>query len=205
MTGTASLPARYFDAVYAASDDPWTFATSAYEAAKYADSVVALGERRFSSGFEIGCSIGVLTRLLAARCEHLLAVDVSESALERARARCADLTHVAFEAMQVPAAFAAGPFDLVVMSEVGYYWSREDLDLALVRAEQSLATGGLLLLVHWTPAVHDYPLRGDDVHEAALARARAAGRIRLLRGWRRGRYRLDVFERAAAPAAHAAR
>lgn len=54
MTGTASLPARHFDDVYAASDDPWSFETSAYEAVEYADSVAALGERSFWSGFEIG-------------------------------------------------------------------------------------------------------------------------------------------------------
>ena len=204
MTAAASLPGRYFDDVYAASDDPWSFETSAYEAAKYDDSMAALGERRFASGFEIGCSIGVLTRRLAARCDRLLAVDVSESALARARARCADLPQVVFEQMQVPAAFASGPLDLVVMSEVGYYWSRADLDRALNLVEEALLPGGLLLLVHWTPPVHDYPLRGDDVHEAALARARGAGRLRPVRGWRRERYRLDVLERAGAPASPAA-
>ncbi|MEO7057522.1 MAG: SAM-dependent methyltransferase, partial [Caldimonas sp.] len=133
-----SLPSSYFDSVYAASKDPWSFETSAYEAAKYADTVAALGERRFARGFEIGCSIGVLTRLLAARCERLLAVDVNESALEAARSRCADLPHVELRRMAVPAEFAAGPLDLVVMSEVGYYWSPPDLERALLLAEAAL-------------------------------------------------------------------
>ncbi len=193
-----SLPPGYFDAVYAASDDPWAFETSPYEAAKYADSVAALGDRCYHRAFEIGCSIGVLTRRLAARCENLLAVDVSDAALARARARCVGLPRVEFRRMQVPAEFPGGTFDLIVMSEVGYYWSRPDLDLALERAENALDTGGRLLLVHWTPAVADYPLRGDEVHEIALARAAAPGRLRPLAGWRRETYRLDLLERAPA-------
>ncbi|MEO9066518.1 MAG: SAM-dependent methyltransferase, partial [Caldimonas sp.] len=190
-------PSSYFDCVYAASKDPWSFQTSAYEAATYADTVAALGERRFARGFEIGCSIGVLTRLLAARCERLLAVDVNESALEAARRRCADLPHVELRRMAVPTEFAAGPLDLVVMSEVGYYWSLPDLERALLLAEAALVPGGVLLLVHWTPPVPDYPLRGDDVHDVALAHAGNGGPLRAVKGWRRETYRLDLLERVA--------
>ena len=191
----ASLPASYFDGVYRASDDPWQFETSAYEAAKYADSVAALEGRRFASGFEIGCSIGVLSALLAPQCGRLLSVDAAEAPLARARERCRAWPGVSFARMQVPAEFPPGPFDLIVMSEVGYYWARPDLDSALEKSEDALDPGGLLLLVHWTPFVADYPLRGDDVHEAALARAGASGRLAHHRGERQESYRLDVFTR----------
>lgn len=208
-TSAKSLPASYFDDVYAADDDPWRFATSAYEASKYADTVGALGELRFASAFEIGCSIGVLTRSLAARCEQLLAVDISEAALSQARRRCADLPQVEFERLDVSREFPQRRFDLVVMSEVGYYWSRPDLTGVLDRIGSALLPGGLLLLVHWTPPVADYPLRGDEVHEAALLRAAADGLLRPVSGWRRESYRLDLLERrpssAAAPAADASR
>ena len=97
--------------------------------------------------------------------------------------------------MQVPDDFPAGPFDLIVMSEVGYYWARPDLERALERSEAALEPGGVLLLVHWTPFVADYPLRGDEVHEAALSHAGADGRLIHRRGERRESYRLDVFTR----------
>ncbi len=192
---TSSLSAGYFDDVYRADADPWRFETSPYEAGKYAATVAALGGRRFDSAFEIGCSIGVLTRLLAASCARLLAVDVSEAPLARARQRCADLPQVRFERMSVPAEWPAGRFDLVVMSEVGYYWSRDDLAAAAGRIEASLEPGGLWLLVHWTPPVHDYPLRGDEVHELALGRAGPAGAFEHLDGLRRDTYRLDLLRR----------
>ena len=68
MSTNETLPPSYFDAVYAASSDPWQFATSDYERAKYAATVAALPKPHFEQAFEIGCSIGVLTGLLAQRC-----------------------------------------------------------------------------------------------------------------------------------------
>jgi SAM-dependent methyltransferase len=189
-----SLPPAYFDAVYAARADPWDFETSPYEAAKYDATLAALPRARYASLLEIGCSIGVLTRRLAGRCDRLLALDVAPAALERARARCADLPHVRFERRRVPDELPDGRFDAIVVSEVGYYWSAEDLrrarDLLLARLESA----GHLLLVHWTPPVHDYPLTGDEVH-AAFLESVAAGALRHLGGGREATYRLDVFER----------
>lgn len=193
-----TLPPSYFDAVYDANADPWQFETSAYEAAKYHATVTALGQRRFRSGFEIGCSIGVLSALLATRCDHLLSVDVSEAPLVRARQRLGEMTtrpNITFERMQVPDEFPDGRFDLVVMSEVGYYWSAIDLERALDRVERSLDPGGALLLVHWTPPVRDYPLRGDVVHAAALARTSSKGALTHRTGFKRDTWRLDLFER----------
>ncbi|HST73796.1 MAG TPA: SAM-dependent methyltransferase [Acetobacteraceae bacterium] len=90
-----------FDRIYAADADPWKFTTSRYERKKNAATLAALGDRRFAA-LEIGCSIGVSTRLLAWRCEALLAVDVAEAALADARRRCAGLPGVRIKRRQVP-------------------------------------------------------------------------------------------------------
>ena len=198
-----SLEPSYFDGVYAAAADPWCFETSAYEQAKYAATVAALGQRQFGRGFEIGCSVGVLTALLAQRCQHLLAVDVSDAALQSARRRLQHLPHVQLENWQLPQQCPPGPFDLVVLSEVGYYWSLHDLGLASSCITAALQPGGLLLLVHWTPVVADYPLTGDTVHAHFLDLAADSGPLTHLHGQRADRYRLDLFERkpeAPAPA-----
>jgi SAM-dependent methyltransferase len=192
---TSSLPPRYFEDVYRANEDPWEFATSPYESEKYAATVAALPRERYHSGFEIGCSIGVLTRRLAARCDALLSVDVVESVLAQARERCRDLPQVRFARLVIPEEFPAETFDLVVVSEVGYYWSRAALQEAKARITESLEPGGHLLLVHWTPFVHDYPLTGDQVHEAFLDRGDGLP-LRHLAGTRAEHYRLDVLERA---------
>ena len=77
-------------------------------AAKYAATVEALGDRRFGRALEVGCSIGVLTELLAARCDALLAVDVSVRAVERARARLTGAPHVRVERRTLPEELPAG-------------------------------------------------------------------------------------------------
>ena len=165
-----SLSSDYFDRVYAAREDPWDFATSPYERDKYADTLASLPRERYSLAFEVGCSIGVLTAQLAERCDDLLSIDVSEQALEKARTRCAHLPSVHFERMSLPEQQPAGSFDLIVVSEVGYYWNLRDSERTIDMLSTHHLPGGDLILVHWTPLVHDYPLKGDAVHDLWLAR-----------------------------------
>ena len=189
--GRRSLEPEYFRRVYAASRDPWGFETSAYEAAKYADTLRALPRARYGRGLEVGCSIGVLTERLAERCERLVAIDVAEAALAVARERCGGLAGVEFGRMQFPEERPEGRFDLVVVSEVAYYWGAEWLGRAMDAVAAMQEMGGQLVLVHWTPEVADYPTSGDAVHDRWLGRAE----YRRVDGWRRERYRLDVLER----------
>lgn len=187
-----SLQPDYFAGVYAADPDPWRFETSEYEREKYAVTLAALPRPRYERAFELGCSIGVLTARLASRCDRLLAVDVNEPALDRARQRCAGLDQVQFQRMQLPQETPVGQFDLILVSEVGYYWSRDDLARAARWMLGALRPAGSLVLVHWTPTVPDYPLTGDDVHAHFLALA-AAGEMHHLHGERHAQYRLDAF------------
>lgn len=191
-----SLPPAYFDEVYRANEDPWGFETSAYEREKYATTLAALPRTQYARAFEIGCSLGVLTEQLAARCGHLLAVDVAEAPLQRARQRCTHLPQVTFELLRVPDEFPApAAFDLIVVSEVGYYWSPADLARAADQLLAGLVPGGQLLLVHWTLAVHDYPLTGDEVHEFFLQKTLPGGPLRHVHGQRHAQYRLDLLEK----------
>lgn len=194
-----TLTPHYFDEVYGANADPWQFTTSPYERDKYAATIAALPRQLYESGFEIGCSIGVLTQQLATRCRQLLAVDVSEIALRQARQRLAGAPQVRIEKRVIPADFPDEQFDLILVSEVGYYWSMDDLLKAQQLIFDHLETGGQLLLVHWTPPVPDYPLTGDQVHDAFLAKAGDGLPLRHLHGQREEKYRLDLFERAPHP------
>ncbi|GHF93881.1 methyltransferase [Deinococcus piscis] len=196
-----TLSPKYFEDVYAANEDPWDFASSPYEAAKYARTLAALPRERYRRALEVGCSIGVLTGQLAGRTDALLALDISEQALERAKERNARKDNIQFRRAGLPDELPDGPFDLIVLSEVLYYLSPADLERALDAVLARLEPGGTLLLVHWTPWVHDYPQTGDAVHEAALARV---GRgLKHLHAERQGNeeqgYRLDVFRRASDP------
>lgn len=188
-----TLAPEYFENVYDNSDDPWDFASSAYEAAKYAATIAALPAGEYEAAFEIGCSIGVLTARLATFCQSLLAVDVSEKALAQARARCARLPNVRFENLAVPDRFPDERFDLILVSEVGYYLSCADWENARVQIFSHLKPAGIVVLVHWTHFVHDYPQTGEAVHDSFAAWS--AGKFNRLAAERTADYRLDVWKK----------
>jgi len=188
-----SLAPEYFDNVYNHSDDPWNFASSEYEAAKYAATVAALPDENYRSAFEIGCSIGVLTEKLAPLCQTLLAIDVSDKALNRARARCADLPNVRFQKMVFPDELPDENFDLIIVSEVGYYLSATDWKRASGEIISQIEPDGIVMLVHWTHFVANYPQTGDAVHRSFADLSE--GELKHLDAKRTDDYRLDVWRK----------
>jgi predicted TPR repeat methyltransferase len=182
----------YFEGLYAESKDPWNFEASEYEQNKYARTLAALGERRFQRGLEAGASIGVFTEMLADRCEELLAVDVSERAVAVARRRLSGREHVRVERRTLPEEMPDGPFDLIVASEVLYYFPREEMLTVLRAFERELAPGGLLLAVHWRRETQTYPLQGDEVHDLLVEHTRLQNTETIIEP----EYRLDLFEDA---------
>lgn len=193
MRASKSLPPEYFERMFAGTPDPWAFETSSYEKAKYDHTLKALGERRYGRALEIGCANGVLTDRLARHCDGLLAIDVSKTALAAARARCGGQDHVQFACMHFPEDAPTGaPFDLILLSEVAYYWDDADLALAARRLVDLLAPGGDLLLVHWTGDT-DYPQSGDDAVEAL--QGAMGSDVETAREERRPKYRLDLWRR----------
>lgn len=192
MTGS-SLTAKYFDDIFGANDDPWDLASSEYEAAKFAHTHDVLADRRYDRALEIGCAHGVLTGKLAPLCDTFLAIDISTKALAMARERIGDrpgvtLAHMAFP-QDTPDATS---FDLVVLSEVAYYWGLVDLDRASEWLREHLASGGRIILVHYTDET-DYPHSGDDAVEGLWSELNDAFEVEVAD--RRDRYRLDLWRR----------
>lgn len=162
------MPRSYFEDLYRHDDDPWAFATSWYESRKYALTLAALPERRYARAFEPGCSIGVLTAGLAGRCDRVLAADHMDHAVRAAGARTAGLGGVTVERRTIPEDWPTGPFDLLVLSEVCYYFDGPELRSLLDLAVTSLAPGATIVAVHWRGATN-YPLGGDRTHEILAA------------------------------------
>ena len=187
---TESRSADHFERLYQSNPDPWGFKTSNYEQTKYERTVAALGERRFVSGLEVGCSIGVLTRMLAPRCERLLGVDIVAAPLQTARSHCADLLHVQFQRMRVPEAWPEGQFDLIVLSEVLYFLSLADIDRCADRVRCSMPPDATVVLVNWLGRTDD-PTPGDVATEH-FVRA-MSGALAVVRQDHRAKYRLDVL------------
>jgi LmbE family N-acetylglucosaminyl deacetylase/SAM-dependent methyltransferase len=163
-----------FDGVHDGAPDPWNYTGSWYERRKRALTLAALPEASYQNGLEVGCSIGILTAELAARCRSLRAVDASGSAVRLAGQLLAEYPGVRVEQRVLPGDWPQGNYDLVVVSEVGYYLAANELAALWDRVEASLEPGGTLLLCHWRHPIDGWELDGDTVH--ALARQRL--------GWR---------------------
>ncbi|MFF3006754.1 class I SAM-dependent DNA methyltransferase [Kitasatospora sp. NPDC057940] len=197
----AGTPGDYFTRMYADQADPWRLADRWYEQRKYALTLAALPERTYRSAFEPGCSVGVLSALLAGRCRALLSCDREERALAQARARLGHLPHVRVEHRLLPGDWPGETFDLVVLSELLYYFTSADTADLLERAVESLEPGGTLALVHWCHPVADHAQSAEAVHQRvrshpALVRTAAHCEPDFL---------LDVFTRPRQPGTPAER
>lgn len=106
------------DALYAASPDPWSFRTSAYEVAKHRRTVAALSRPRYGALLEIGCGNGELARRLARRCDAYVGLDAASRALVEARRA---VPTGRFVRGFLPCPLPDGPFDAIVLSEILYF------------------------------------------------------------------------------------
>lgn len=189
----ASVPATEatFDRTHARRADPWRVTTRWYERRKRALTVASLPRERYGRVLEVGCSIGVLTGDLAPAADRLLALDVSSVAVQAARERLANLPHVTVEQADAAADYPSGSFDLVVLSEVGYYLAPEAFGRLVDSIVDGLADDGDVLACHWTQPEGDFRQGADDVH----ARLGADPRLHRVSHHVEGDFVLDVFSR----------
>jgi hypothetical protein len=68
--------------------------------------------------------------------------------------------------MAVPHDWPEGRFDLVVVSEVGYFLSPADLQGLVQRVGSCLTSDGVVALCHWRHPVRGWPLDASLVHDA---------------------------------------
>jgi SAM-dependent methyltransferase len=184
-----SLGPAFFDDLYRRDPDPWGYRHRWYEQRKYDLTLAALPRPRYDSAFEAGCSIGVLTPRLAARCQTLLAADISEVALTEARRAVVEVSNVRVERRVLPEEWPAGPFDLVVFSEIGYWLGTDGLPTAIERMVASARPGADIVAVHWRPRGKVYALAGDDVHDAL----RQHPQLSVVGSYREDAFLLDVL------------
>lgn len=160
MNPSASIDEQrstYFAQLYHDSADPWQVRKRWYEERKRALLLACLPQQRYRKAYEPGCGNGELTAALAQRCEYLLAADMSEQALQLAQRRLADAGldgKVHFEQHRLPQAWprqglGMEKFDLIVISEIAYYLSPDELAQVAEQCAASLADGGSIVLCHW--------------------------------------------------------
>ena len=201
----SAAPARpydrhHFERMFAERQDPWSYATP-YETLKYEQTLEMVPADRPARALELACAEGRFTALLAPRVGRLVASDISEVALNRARERCAAHDNVEYVRMDLLKDPLPGRFDLIVCSEVLYYLPDRD---ALARIARKLAEGlepgGCLIAAHTNVRVDDPGETGLDWDVPFGARGIAAilgqePALELVREARSERYRILRFRR----------
>jgi trans-aconitate methyltransferase len=194
---TSRMPDDYFDRMYQAAADPWQLQDRWYEKRKFAITMALLPHPRYRHAFEPGCSVGVLTEQLAARCDHVTATDVVPSALdaaERRLVRAARRGNVTLLRRSLDESWPATNFDLVMLSELGYYMDAATLRGILDREIPRLTNPATVVAAHWRHAVADYPMTGDQTN-AVIADTAGLHRVG---GYLDEDVAIDVFDTASA-------
>jgi SAM-dependent methyltransferase len=187
----SSVTRTHFDDLYRGFSDPWKLASAWYERRKYAITVAALPRARYRSGLEPGCSIGELTKLLAARCDHLLAFDFADAAVQEARASLGNCQNVCVEQRSLPTELPEGSYDLIVVSEILYYLSAADFASAVDGLIARLEANGDLIAVHRRALDRRYGYDGFNVHASLAGRPE----LREIAGFDDAAFALRVFRK----------
>lgn len=180
--------AEYFDALYRASADPWGLGERWYELRKRELLLATLPRPRATRVFEPGCALGHLTVRLAERADEVIAWDASPEAVRAAQSAMRSAGwggSVSVRQGRIPSDWPSGAFDLIVLSEVGYYCA--DLALLVDRIAASLTADGAVVACHWRHPAPDHPLTAEAVHSALSMR------LTRIAGYADGDVLLDVF------------
>lgn len=200
----AALPARlvppemrpgFFDHFFD-DGDPFGFDINPEERLKFQKTLEVCGEGPLGRVLELGCAVGSFTEILAPRATDVLALDVSQAAVDQVARRLRDHPNVRAKAMTIPTEFPDETFDLIVASDVLYYLSVEELKQCLGRIEAALADGGSFVAVHYVPRMGSV-LNGDEAHDILVAHTTLRHVLAERTEFGEGRtYRVDRFDKA---------
>ena len=155
---TASCPhacsgLEYFENLHRDVAEPWSFSERAAEILRHdwiASTMLRLDPAPRRT-LDIGCSLGQLTARLAKSMADVYAIDLSTTALKRARRRVSSehVTFLAGSATDIP--IASATFDMAVASDGLYSWnlSSEERNIALRELHRVLMPRGQILLTEY--------------------------------------------------------
>lgn len=200
----ARLPARlvppemrpgFFDHFFD-EGDPFGFDVHPEEQLKFDRTLEVCGDGPLGRVLELGCAVGTFTEVLAPRATDVLAIDVSQSAVDQVLRRLDGQDHVRAVAMDIPDEFPDETFDLVIASDVLYYLPVPVLQRCVDRIEESLAPGGTFVSVHYVPRMGSV-LNGEEAHDVVIAHTRLEHTLSERAEFGPGRtYRVDRFVKA---------
>jgi SAM-dependent methyltransferase len=163
---TGPVDTDYLDSLYASGPDPWRLGNSFYESRKRELLLACLPARRYRAGYEPGCATGELTVALAGRCESLLASDYHAEAVRIAAERTAKAPNVEVRRSLLPDEWPiAQRFDLIVLSELGYYFAPDAWTKLCSHVAGSAADALTVAACHWRHDFHERRQPTRQLHD----------------------------------------
>jgi SAM-dependent methyltransferase len=145
--------------------DPWDIESSDYERIRCEHLLSMIDGQHYARVLEIGCGAGYLSRLLAPLADQLVALDISKTAIDRARRLWTGSPAADFRVANIMdyKPHADGPWDLIVFSDTICYlgWLYPFFDVAWLAVQLHDATrcGGRLMLANSMGEDSDWLLR----------------------------------------------
>ena len=138
-----------FERLYLENPDPWNYRSSTYELEKYQrtlDSALAL-RMRCGRALEVGCSVGVFSRMISEHFDKVTAIDISKEALRReadynSAQKNIRFLHGYFESLNIE-----GQYDVIFCAEILYYIAEKHVNEVCRQLNMYLAPQGIILLV----------------------------------------------------------
>ena len=144
-----------FDQLYSETPDPWGFMNPRYryQRLKYSKIIAILPEQRFRNVLDVGCGIGVFTRMLSTRADKTTGMELSSVAVNVAEKLSLDFPLISYMQGELEATLPSFEtcFDLVVLADVLYYLSPLSdarLEEIIAMAVKATTPGGLILLAN---------------------------------------------------------
>ena len=155
-----------FERLYATQKEPWTYSARAAEVLRHehVEKTIRGLKPRYDRILDIGCSVGQLTSRLAGLSPRVQGMDVSPTAVHRAREKCEEAAEhsggvkTTFRfclGSSIDAPFREAQFDLVLMCDGLHSWrlTPEEQSKSLEQAHRLLVPGGYAVLTeHLRPS-----------------------------------------------------
>jgi predicted TPR repeat methyltransferase len=170
-TGTTDpdLSAAGFEARYRGGTDSQALEDGAYELNRYRAIISSLRMAAYGNVYEPGCSIGLMTQQLGSMAKRVIACDFAPSAIEQVKLRCADQTNVEVICADIRTFVPNAPLDLIIFSDIGYYFSENELPRIAAQLACYLVTDGEFMAAHRFAEQPHHVLDANRVHETLAA------------------------------------
>jgi predicted TPR repeat methyltransferase len=145
--------------------DYWDIESSEYERDRCTHLLRLIEGQHYARLLEIGCGAGYLTRRLAPLADAIVALDISPTAIDRARTQWTAPTTVDFRVANIMEykPQVDGPWDLIVFSDticyLGWLYPFFDVAWLAVQLFEATGAGGRLLMSNSMGESDDWLLR----------------------------------------------